>query len=385
MVKESKPLTPLICFLSMGSDPTPNIQAMAKKYDTTVKAISMGQGQEIHARALVSSGLETGGWTLLQNCHLGLDYMHELFVQLHALSNDDDSVIHEKFRLWITTEVHPAFPITLLQLSIKFTNDPPSGVRAGLERTYGNMTQDFLDYSDSPYYLPLIYAVSFMHTVVQERRKFGPLGWCIPYEFNSSDWLASCMFMQNHLDEIFPKRDICWNTVRYMLGEIQYGGRVTDEFDKRLLNAFAKVWFSSKLFTDNFQFCSDIPKYKIYGFKLQEEYLNAFAEMDTVDNPQVYGLHPNGDIAYQTNMTKSILDTILSIEPKESSGGGGETRESTVSRLANDMLQKLPPVYDPFEMKEKLREMGLLNPMVIFLRQELDRMRMVREGFHYRR
>lgn len=162
-----------------------------------------------------------------------------------------------------------------------------------------------------------------------------------------------------------------------MLGEIQYGGRVTDDYDKRLLNTFAKVWFSSKLFTDDYQFCPDIPKYKIQNFKLQEEYLQALADMDTVDQPQVYGLHPNGDIAYQTNTTNTVLDTILSIEPKDSSGSVGESRESLVARLANDMLEKMPAIYDPFEMREKLREMGLLNPMVIFLRQELDRMRVV--------
>lgn len=196
MVQESKPLTPLICFLSMGSDPTLNIQSMAKRYDTTVKAISMGQGQEVHARSLLTTCLLNGGWTLLQNCHLGLEYMNELVIRLKNLETDEETAIHDKFRLWITTEVHPNFPITLLQQSIKFTNDPPSGIRAGLERTYGTMSQDFLDYSDSPYYLPLIYAVSFMHTVVQERRKFGPLGWNIPYEFNSSDWLGTLYQMQ---------------------------------------------------------------------------------------------------------------------------------------------------------------------------------------------
>lgn len=91
-----------------------------------------------------------------------------------------------------------------------------SGIKAGLMRTYDSMSQDFLDYSDSPYYLPLIFTISFLHTVVQERRKFGPLGWNIPYEFNSADWLASCMFIQNHLDVLEPGQSPSWNTVRYV-------------------------------------------------------------------------------------------------------------------------------------------------------------------------
>lgn len=76
------------------------------------------------------------------------------------------------------------------------------------------MNQEMLDQCDVAQYIPLIYAVSFLHTVVQERRKFGPLGWNIPYEFNSADWLASCMFMNNHFNDYDPKRGISWSTVR---------------------------------------------------------------------------------------------------------------------------------------------------------------------------
>jgi dynein heavy chain len=369
ILNESCTTVPMICFLSLGSDPTQSIMDLAKESKLECRDISMGQGQEVHARQLVANFQETGGWVLLQNCHLALEFMPEL---QSTIQNAEKC--HDDFRLWITTEEHPEFPINLLQAALKFTNEPPQGVKAGLKRTYAGITQDKLDISNFPQWRPMLFGVCMLHSVVQERRKFGALGWNIPYEFNAGDLHASTQMVQNAMDDMDPQKGVIWSAIRYHLGEVQYGGRVTDDRDKRLLNTFANAWFSDGMFDPTFQFSKGYP---MGNFPKIEQYTEFLEDLPSVDRPGVFGLHANADITCQTAVGNHTLNTILDIQPKDSNAGGGETREEAVARMSNDFLEKLPADFLNHEVVERLKIMGYYQPLNIFLRQEIDCMQTV--------
>lgn len=235
----------------MGADPTPFIEQAARKLKINLGTVSMGQGQEVHARRLLKVALSEGNWVLLQNCHLCIAYVQELFEMLATMEDSDSKggakedggdeggtsgegsspgesggagasggppppdappppparpAFHERFRLWVTTEEHKKFPINFLQIAIKFTNEPPEGIKANLGRTYAGITQDFLEICVTFHWRVMLYSLAYLHCTVQERRKYGPLGWCIPYEFNQSDFNASVQFIQNHLDSLQFKK-----------------------------------------------------------------------------------------------------------------------------------------------------------------------------------
>lgn len=95
----------------------------------------------------------------------------------------------------------------------------------------------------------LLYSLAFFHAIVQERRKFGPLGWNIRYEFNDSDFETSYTFLRNFLD---MPQEIPWDAIVYVIGEITYGGRVTDNWDRRCLLTILNKYISEDTLNDNY-------------------------------------------------------------------------------------------------------------------------------------
>lgn len=78
-------------------------------------------------------------------------------------------------RLWITAEPHPQFPIGLLQMGIKITNEAPVGMKAGLRASYQWVNQDMLDAVSRQEWRQLLFVMCFLHSIVQVRQLYNAL------------------------------------------------------------------------------------------------------------------------------------------------------------------------------------------------------------------
>jgi dynein heavy chain len=262
------------------------------------------------------------------------------------------------------------------------------GLKAGLHRTYTTtVSQELIDKIDHEKWRRIVYITAFLHSIVQERRKFGPIGWCVPYEFNNSDMEASLLFLEKHLSTtVMVGQPLSWTTIQYMIAEVQYGGRITDDLDRELFNTYAFRWLCEEAMKVS-GFTFGTPQYIVPEGAEVLMYKDQIELLPPVDSPVIFGLHPNADLTYRQLEASMLLSTIQETQPKEgASSSGGKTRDELVKEKALEILSKMPPdfveeVYRAQIGKHKgppgTSDKGFQAPLNIFLFQELERLQRV--------
>ena len=80
-------------------------------------------------------------YVFFQNCHLAASWMLAMETTIKNLSSPEAEV-HEDFRLFLSSMPTKSFPVTVLQNSVKVTNEPPKGLRANAKRAFGELSTD---------------------------------------------------------------------------------------------------------------------------------------------------------------------------------------------------------------------------------------------------
>jgi dynein heavy chain len=368
--------TPCLFVLYPGVDPTSWVEDLGRERGVTAEKgnfanISMGQGQEKRADDTIKRMSEIGGWIFLQNVHLMQTWLPTLDEKLETLDP------HKDFRVFISAEPPPLpymknIPEGLLQSCICVANEPPSDLKANLTRAWATFSQSRMEASAKPnVFKGCLFGLSFFHSVMLGRRRFGFQGWSRAYGFNMGDLRICSDVLESYLNR--KTKTIPWQDLRYIFGEIMYGGHITDFFDRRTNNTYLSVIFSEGLLKKA-ELAPKLqsPDANIWDY---DAYVQLINKSLPPESPIIYGLHPNAEIGFLSSKAENLFQTVMRLEigSEDVSGGAGST--SVLRETLADLTKRCPTSFNLIELSDRAKQRILDSdgPYTVVLIQECTR------------
>lgn len=186
-------------------------------------------------------------------------------------------------------------------------------------RLYSNMGQ-FQEVDKEKDFRKTLYGLCFFHSILIERKKFKTLGWNVSYAFNDSDYSVCEDLLAIYMGRLkegkpiegYDKRaPIPWQAIQYLIAEANYGGRITDDRDRRLIKVYAKEIFNESLITaekwkppgtDELSYAYPADEQNVKNpdqgalFTSDFFYSEIADKMESIDIPVAFGQHINAEI-----------------------------------------------------------------------------------------
>ncbi|XP_033613038.1 dynein heavy chain 11, axonemal [Fukomys damarensis] len=373
-LEESSPATPVFFILSPGVDALKDLEMLGKRLGFTIDSgkfynVSLGQGQEMVAEMALEKASRRGHWVILQNVHLVAKWLGTLEKLLEGFSQGS----HEDFRVFMSAESAPTpdehiIPQGLLENSIKITNEPPTGMLANLHAALYNFNQEALEVcSKEQEFKSILFSLCYFHACVAGRLRFGSQGWSRSYPFNPGDLTICAHVLYNYLE---ANPNVPWEDLRYLFGEIMYGGHITDVWDRRLCRVYLEEFMNPSLTEDELMLAPGFAAPPYLDYSGYHQYIE---EMLPPESPTLYGLHPNAEIEFLTVTSNTLFRTLLEMQPRNALGSDelGLSTEDKVKNVLDDILEKLP---EEFNIAEIMQKTSNRSPYVLVCFQECERM-----------
>lgn len=344
---ESTTTTPLFFILSAGANPVKEVEKVAPSMGIDIYKqfhnIALGQGQDVIAMNKLELSHKEGHWVMLQNIHLMPTWLLELEKKLDEFALEGS---HPSFRLFLSAEPANTIPIGILERSIKLTNEPPQGLKANMKRAFTFFSKDEIEDMDSKI-KTILFGLCYYHSVVIERRKFGPKGWNMSYPFSMGDLRDSAIVLRNYMERNAASGKVPWDDLRYIFGEIMYGGHIVDDWDRILNRTYLEYVMKDSLLDEAELFPYIEGKgisFKCPGALSYGKYIEHIEENLPPETPLAFGMHPNAEIDFMTTQCTTLFKTLVELQPKEAasdeSGGGDikvEKSKELMSKISDDL------------------------------------------------
>jgi len=369
--------TPIFFVLFPGVDPTSEVEKIGLEHgksstDKTFVNISMGQGQEDYAIQTLKLAGKEGNWVMFQNVHLMQTWMKSFERNLEIVLEEG---AHEDFRVFVSSEPPPLphmeiIPESILQNSLKVANEAPTDLKSNIRRAYSKFDESHFEKAKSHKTLEfkaLLMGLCMYHSLILGRRKFGSQGWSRKYNFNDGDLRICGDILHNYLSsyEKVPYADL-----RYLYGEIMYGGHITDGWDRRTNSTYLDVLIKPEIMSGMQMTCT-------FGFRAPDpakferaNYVQYVEEKLPPEVPAMFGLHANAEIGYLTTTGEKLFSTILQCAGG-SGGAGAGGKDERVKELIATYLDRLPAEYDLIDMHLRAK---VKTPANVVCLQECERM-----------
>ena len=238
-----------------------------------------------------------GHWVFLQNIHLMPKWLIELEKKLDDMALEGS---HPNFRIFLSAEPSDGIPIGILERSIKLTNEPPAGLKANMKRAFTFFSKEEIEEKESKI-KTILFGLCYFHSVLLERRKFGPKGWNMMYPFSLGDLRDSAKVLNNYMERTQGK--VPWDDLKYIFGEIMYGGHIVDDLDRKLCMSYLDYLMTEQLLDE-----AELLPYvegKNISFKIPpvlpyEKYIEYIEQQLPPETPLAFGMHPNAETDYAT-------------------------------------------------------------------------------------
>lgn len=307
--EEASNATPVLLLTTAGADPSKELEEVASAVvgKSHYFEVAMGGGQQEKALGLLKSTAEHGEWLCLQNLHLVVAWLPTLEKEITTLSP------HHKFRLWLTTEPHDAFPLVLLEQSIKITFESPPGMKKNLQRTYASWSPEFVG-KGSPARAQLLFLLAFFHALLQERRTYIPQGWTKFYEFSFGDFRAGANVMELASKTSSGAGAIDWLTLHGLMENAIYGGRIDNPYDLRVLRCNLNEYFSADLLAGQRSLVRGV---KLPQSARHDDYVALVDHLPDSDTPAVFGLPDNIERSMQRTLSADVIAQLKALSSSE--------------------------------------------------------------------